>query len=118
MRTSMTRLTRCARRRSRNAFHVRVECPIVKTASLSILAFLTTLTLFPTKPWQATTQHSESSPPETNWLQRPQVFDQIMILRIAETKFQKAVVVLDNIKKCRKAPVVEETALGVRPETL
>jgi hypothetical protein len=33
-RTSMTRSTRCARRRSRKTFHVRVECPIVKTVEV------------------------------------------------------------------------------------
>jgi hypothetical protein len=34
LRTSMTRSTRCARRRSRKTFHVRVECPIVKTVQV------------------------------------------------------------------------------------
>jgi hypothetical protein len=39
LRTSMTHLTQCASRISRKAFHVRVECPIVKTVSISVLPF-------------------------------------------------------------------------------
>ena len=34
LRTSMTRSTRYARRRSRKTFHMRVECPIVKTVEI------------------------------------------------------------------------------------
>src|SRR5207245_8794342 len=34
LRTSMTRLMPCTRSSSRKTFHVRVECPIVKTSSI------------------------------------------------------------------------------------
>jgi hypothetical protein len=42
----MTRLTRCARRRSRKSFQERFECPIVKTQGSAILTFLTAISLF------------------------------------------------------------------------
>jgi hypothetical protein len=54
----------------------------------------------------------------SNQLQRIQILDQIVNLRITETESEEAVVVLHDIVKSCETPVVVEPAFRVCPESL
>src|SRR5437899_7002915 len=52
-----------------------------------------------------------------HFLQRLQVLDQVAFFLLVQSEPESAVVLLDDVPQCRKAPGVEETALLVRPQS-
>lgn len=50
-------------------------------------------------------------------LQRFKIFDDVMNLLVTQTQAKEAVVVLDHIVERGKAPIMEEAALGMCPQS-
>src|SRR5439155_21421223 len=58
-----------------------------------------------------------SRAPSLSFLQRLQVLDQFAFFLLVQPEPESAVVVLDDVPQGGEAPVVEETALLVRPQS-
>src|SRR2546423_1500370 len=71
------------------------------------------LRLFP----QRKLQHVRTTKSFEPALQRLQELDQIILLLLGQIQFLEAVVVVDHVEQCRKAPVVIEPALHVREQS-